>query len=296
MTNTPREVLEILIKEIFPYNGAALERAIYGVIGAAHAFQMMGLIHMDEAIVWGDRARLAGVRKGWEVPPGGTGLDEKHLLQRIEDFEKGARVVLPAEPPSIKPGETRTASFPDVADGIRYTIGRMIQMIRDARKDVLVISLARKIAAVSISDLGAVSPQLYWLRGIHAWCRANFQFVNDPVGIELIQTPNRMLRELLIPQELHTAVWAPIGQALGNKLPEPKMTGDADEATVISLALAAAIGISPLRIAGGGTDGTIHTCWGQAYVDGKWVDVDVLEEWGPKKGPCKAIEYLDVYL
>lgn len=190
----------------------------------------------------------------------------------------------------LKRGETRTTTLPPGVDGIRYTIDRMVTMIQDARKDPLVIATARKIAAVSGDQ------ELYWLRGIHAWCRANFTYVNDPVGIELIQTPNRMLRELLIPAQLHKAVWDDVAPAVGGSMPEPKMTGDADEATVISLALAAAVGISPLRIRLGGSDGALYTCWGSAHVDGKWVDVDVLHEVFGKHQDVPHVEAVDVPL
>lgn len=292
MKNTPRQALELLIEEIAGYSDAALEHGIYSVVGAADALQRTGAIDMNEELYWGDRARIAGMRRGWRA------LDrvlEEFLLKRIKDYER-IQPPPPPEDPAPKPGESTITTLPDGADGIRYTVGRMIRMIQDARKDALVISLARKIAAVSSSEQDGAGRELYWLRGIHAWCRANFTFVHDPVGIELIQTPNRMLRELQIPAELHLAVWAPIGKAMGGNLPPPKMTGDADEATVISMALAASIGIEPLRVVLGGTDNMIHTCWGQAYVDGKWVDIDVLEEWGPKNGRCKAFEHMDVPL
>lgn len=297
MKHTPRQVIEMLLFDLSGSSAESVDRGINVVVGAALAFQMTGEMDSNEASLWGDRARLAGLRRGW-IPPGHSPiLYEAVVLQRI----KASETILtpsatPAEVPSPKPGETRHTPVPDTFDGIRYAVGRMIRMIQDARKDPLVISLARKIAAVA-SDPPGPAPcgqELYWLRGIHAWCRANFQFVNDPVGIELIQTPNRMLRELQIPSELHAAVWAPIGKAIGGKLPEPKMTGDADEATIISMALAAAVGIEPLRIQFGGADGTAYTCWGQAYVDGKWVDCDILHETFGKHQEVQKFEHLDI--
>ena len=197
----------------------------------------------------------------------------------------------------MKYGEIERTKLPDGVDGIKFTVSRMIKMIQEGRKDPLVISTARKISALSTGDrkFSEVDRAEHQLRGIHAWCRANFSFVRDPVGIELIQTPNRMLRELEIPPQLHKAIWRQMGNvSVISKMPKPKMTGDADEATVISLSLAAAIGIDPLRIRLGGTDGTIHTCWGAAHTGGKWRDLNILEEKFGSRGPVKMLGEIDV--
>lgn len=195
-------------------------------------------------------------------------------------------------------GETKSTKLPqDGMEAILFTAGRMVKMIQEARADTLVIVQARKIAAISTAgrDLKGEERTLQQLRGIHTWCRGNFEYVLDPAGVELIQTPNRMLRELEIPEMLHNAIWDKVESKLGGKKPPPKMTGDADEATVISLALAAAIGIEPLRIRLGGSEGNIYTCWGAAQVGGKWVDFDVLcEEFGSHPGKEVVIRDIDI--
>lgn len=179
----------------------------------------------------------------------------------------------------VKPGETRLTKLPDSLDGIRFTVGRMVQMIKESRKDPLVITTARKIAGISLPGRkiqGDRTREWWILKGIHAWCRDRFQYVDDPVGVELIQTPNRMLRELDIPSQLHMAMWKPIGKAMGGKMPRPMMTGDSDESTTLVLALAAAVGISPLKVCLGGTQGTLHYAWGAARINGKWRNIDIL--------------------
>lgn len=290
---TPQEALEILVREISGYAGAAVERSVYGVIGAAHAFHQIGKLSINEAVLWGDRARLAGVEKGWAPP----GLTRESLIRQIKEAEH----ILPPPPPEASPGpgETCATKLPDSFDGIRFTISRMAQYIQDGRKDPLVIATARKIAALSNTGHRPTGPRerLRHFRAIHAWCVSNFAFVSDPVNIELLQTPNRMLRELQIPTLLQRAIWGPLRkQDWSPRCPAPKMTGDADEATVISLALAAAIGIEPLRIVLGGTEGTAHTCWGAARIVDDWVSLDVLH---PKFGGHQKvleIEHLDVPL
>lgn len=281
----------MLIHEIAGYSGDAIERSVYGVVGAAHAFHQIEKISINEAVLWGDRARLAGIRRGWAP----AGLTEAALLHQIAQDEANCKLNDVEGVPG--PGVTTTTALPDSFDGIRFTIGRMIKFIQEGRKDPLVIATARKIAALTNTGhrQKGEKQHLRQLHAIHAWCVANFFYVNDPVNVELIQTPNRMLRELEIPALLHKAMWGPLRkQDWSPRMPAPKMTGDADEATIISLALAAAIGIEPLQISLGGTDGTLHTCWGRANIGGKWVNIDVLH---PKFGghqKCEELEHMDV--
>lgn len=178
-----------------------------------------------------------------------------------------------------KPGETRHFALPDKFDGIRFEVGRIVKMIQEARTDPLVIETARKIAVLSTSGRkmkDELDRRFYTLKGIHAWCKHNFVYVDDPAHVELIQTPNRMLRGLQIPPQLHMAMWKPIAKELGGKLPKPKIAGDSDEATTLVLALAAAVGFEHLMIRFGGTDGTIHYAWGGVSTDGYTYDLDIL--------------------
>lgn len=199
----------------------------------------------------------------------------------------------------LQPGEVNSIKVPDSAEGVRFTVSRMIKMIQEARKDPLVIATARKISALATSSRKAREGErdLLVLKGIHAWCKRHFEYVKDPVNIELIQTPNRMLRELEIPPQLHMLMWKPIAKDLGGKLPKPKMTGDSDESTIIGLSLAAAVGIEPLRVRLGGSDGTICYGWGAAKIAGKWWNLDILTP-GFNKYPkgMQILEEVDVPL
>lgn len=193
----------------------------------------------------------------------------------------------------LQPGEVNKTQLPDSFEGIRFTVGRMIKMIQEARKDPLVIATARKISAITTSSRKAREGErdLLVFKGIHAWCKKHFEYVKDPVNIELIQTPNRMLRELEIPPQLQMMMWKPIAKVLGGKLPRPKMTGDSDESTIIGLSLAAAVGIEPLRVRLGGYEGTICYAWGAAKLAGKWWNLDILTP-GFNKYP-KGMEIID---
>lgn len=188
--------------------------------------------------------------------------------------------------PIPAPGVAVGTKIPDGMDGIRYTAGRLVKFVQEGRKDPLVLGTARKIAALS---LGAARKRgvriternrpLIILKGIHAWCRSNFEYVNDPVNVEVIQTPNRMLRDLGIPEMLATAMWAPLRNVPGWKklaLPKPRITGDSDEAVTISLSLVAAVGIHPIKMRFGGEEGSVRYVWGAAWADKRWRDIDIL--------------------
>jgi hypothetical protein len=57
---TPTEAMEKAIREIRAYKGAAVERAVYGAIGAATAFERIGSFSLDEGADWCQAARDAG--------------------------------------------------------------------------------------------------------------------------------------------------------------------------------------------------------------------------------------------
>jgi hypothetical protein len=194
--------------------------------------------------------------------------------------------------PLPKLGESIRTPLPASMDGIRFTVDRMIKYVQESRKDPLVIDTAREIAQLSVDTAEQLGRKiadenraLIHLEGIHAWCFRNFQYVRDPAGVKVIQTPQRQLRRLKVPAELHGEMWQPIREgmaaAAGKRpedltLPPPKMMGDSDEAVIVSLSLAAALDTGPLKLRFGGHDGTIHYVWGYAHAAGKWHDLDIL--------------------
>lgn len=201
------------------------------------------------------------------------------LAMEVERLAREDERTKMKEDKALEPGEVRRLKVPDGMDGIRFAAGRMVKMIQEAKIDPLVISTARKIAALSTTGRKIrtyAERRLYTLRGIHAWCKRNFQYVDDPANVEVIQTPNRMLRDLQIPSQLHMAMWKPIAKDMGGKLPRPVIVGDSDESAILVLSLAAAVGFDSLFIRLGGTDQTIHYAWGGVKTDGKMYEIDVL--------------------
>jgi hypothetical protein len=202
------------------------------------------------------------------------------LAMEIERLAREDERMTIAKQKAPGPGEENHYALPHF-DGLRFEVSRIIKMIQEAKKDTLVITTARKIAALATTGRKIrtdAERRLYTLRGIHAWCKRNFKYVDDPAHIELIQTPNRMLRELKIPPQLHMAMWKPIAKDMGGKLPPPVIVGDSDEAATLVLALAAAVGFDALSIRFGGTDHTIHYAWGGVRLDGKLYQIDALHE------------------
>lgn len=194
-----------------------------------------------------------------------------------------------SEQPLPKPhDEVLRTPIPDSMDGIRFEIARMSKYITDGCKDPLVISTAQKIAELSAGTARQLrrkvteeTRNLIILEGIHAWCHANFEHVSNPAGAEVIKTPARMLRELDIPEEFARAFWEPIRDSMTKNpekltLPKPRITGTSGGAVCLVLTLAAAVGITPMRMRFGGHDGTLFYVWGNVFAAGRWHDVDII--------------------
>ena len=168
---------------------------------------------------------------------------------------------------------------------------RMAVNIQEGARDVLVIGIARKIAHLSLEAANKVGleedERLIQLRGIHAWCHGGFVYIRDPMDAELIQTPMRQLRNTQdVPALMQ--MWTPILKAMAKKSgkdPSPAfspsgvaMGGDSDDAVVLSLALAGAIGLAPMKMRLGEQNGRVSYVWGSVLVDEHWHDIDILHD------------------
>lgn len=145
--------------------------------------------------------------------------------------------------------------FADDEAGIRYQLSRMSVMIVEGSQDVGVFKEARAI----VEESGSKDP-LEILGFLHTWLRSNFDFVPDPCDVDIIRTPMRQLRRI----------------ADGHK-----MTGDADDMTIVSLAFAAALGFTQLKmIVGGSKEHGLYDVWGAVLVGGVWHDFNLQEKFG----------------
>lgn len=208
------------------------------------------------------------------------------------------------------PNEVIRTSIPDSLTGIRYEFGRLVKYIIEGSKDPLVISTAQKITGLAMGTARQLKQKvtektrdLIAIKGIHAWCHANFEPVSNPANVEVIKTPARMLRELEIPEEIARAMWEPIKDAMAKDsgkdpakltFQKPKITGNSAMATCLILTLALAVGITPMRMRLGGAGGNIHYIWGNVWVDDRWYDVDVLVQEIGKHKEFEQYETCDI--
>jgi len=204
-------------------------------------------------------------------------------------------------------GESRIRRLPEF-DAVQFTLGRMADFICEGHTDPLVIDTAHLIATFSAeaaSKNGVVLSEdnrdLVQLQGLYAWCHDRFVYVQDPIGSECIRTAANNLRRLRTPKEVLDIFWNPIQAAFAQsklndlgplQCPSPKMSGDSDDATILVLTLAAAIGLSPLKMRLGGTGGSLHYVWASIGCQRRFVDCDILH---PKFGEHHPFENYDEY-
>ena len=210
-------------------------------------------------------------------------------------FQSQHRKAIDAPPPGD--GRVIRTSLPDTFDGIRFEIGRMAKYVAEARRDPVVIDAARMAASqwakiverLSEEDGNLVdvhNNKTIALEGIDVWCRNHRVYQSDPAGIELIQTPRRMVKTARMPREILERFMEPFYRALEAEnpsfnratLPPAQVVSmDCDEAAILICSMAAAIDITPVAFAFGGDGGTLHHTWARVQADGHAYDSDITE-------------------
>lgn len=230
----------------------------------------------------------------------------RHLSGRYQHgYRLGAPLMAPRptlrrkaiDAPAPAAGQIVRTSLPDTFDGIRFEIGRMAKYVAEARRDPVVIDAARMAASQWAKIVEQLSQEegdpvdvhnnkTIALEGIDIWCRSHFVYQNDPAGIELLQTPRRMVRYTRMPREVLAHFMEPFYRALEQEnpsfdrarvAPAPVFSGDCDEGATIVCAMAAALDITPVSFAFGGNDETLHHTWARVKADGTWYDSDITE-------------------
>lgn len=74
---TPAQAMESAIKAIRAYRGAAIERAVYGAIGAATALERVGLLSTEDGANWCAAARKAGEEQTARAEPKAPGKKKR---------------------------------------------------------------------------------------------------------------------------------------------------------------------------------------------------------------------------
>lgn len=207
--------------------------------------------------------------------------------------------------PSPERGEARYTHLPDTWDGIRFEIGRMCRLVKDGRKEKLVVDAAREAAArysILVQDYAqsrGEEIEIHQNKVLQAEAcdillRHLYFYVNDPAGIEVIQTPERMVRHARLPIDALRKFMEPFYAALeelepefhrGSYSPRPMFIGDCDEPGCLYLAMCAALAIGvgskddKLCFAFGGDGGSIHHTWARIYIAGEAWNSDFTEPW-----------------
>lgn len=216
-------------------------------------------------------------------------------LRQEKSIGQASRSALEAAPPGD--GEIRRTALPDTFDGIRFEIGRMIEYVKAAVKDPVVIAhtarvcgLATDSAQMNGFSMGEAQERDLSLQAIDKWCRDHFVYVNDPPNIEVIQTPRRMIKATYVPPEVIRSIIEPFYEAIATIAPahmvnayEPPglCSGDCDEAGSLYNSQCAAAPcrapIRPINLRFGGHDGTLHHVWSRVGCGEKMVDADLTE-------------------
>ena len=74
---TPQQAMETAIKAIRAYKGGAIERAVYGAIGAATALERVNLLSTEDGANWCAAARKAGDEQRARTEPKVSGSKKK---------------------------------------------------------------------------------------------------------------------------------------------------------------------------------------------------------------------------
>lgn len=203
-------------------------------------------------------------------------------------------VAADAAPP--RAGEVFSTPLEDTFNGIRFEVRRMVEYVRMARKDPLVVDTARYIAERSGAAADAMGyptqsmtdqdKKLLFLEGILYWCQESYFYVCDPNGIEYIQTPDRMMRQKNTPEEMLKLFWGPISTRMAQargidpstlQMPDGRAIGDCEEGVTLALSLCVALDITPVRFQFGGNEGTLHHVWCGVHAGGDWHQFDVTQ-------------------
>lgn len=206
-----------------------------------------------------------------------------------------ARLGISVDSPPPKAGEVVSTPIPDDFDGIRFEVARMVEYVRAAKRDPLVVDTGRYIAersAAAIEQMGYPTStmtdserKLLFVEGIIYWCQENFFYVCDPSGIEYMQTPGRMIRQQRSPAELLEIFFDPINRRMAHargvdpasSMPDGRAVGDCEEGVILSLSLCVALDIVPVRFEFGGNDGTLHHVWSGVHTGEAWHQFDVTQ-------------------
>lgn len=147
---------------------------------------------------------------------------------------------------------------------------QMVRLTNSGLTNPLVVGAARTLAVNS----APLRDQRRQAIGIRAWLMADFKFVDDPVGLELLRDPENMLREYF-----NTG----------------RVIGDCDEAAILGAALGKCVGIPAMftvlafRELDGGSGMFSHVFASLLTDRGESVSLDVTKPPGSVPAPTRVL-------
>lgn len=112
-------------------------------------------------------------------------------------------VAVDAPPP--REGEVLRTRVPDTMAGIRFEMSRMVETVREAVGDPVVVDAARMVLLAS-TEKNRISE----MAALYGWSKAHFHYVSDPIGKEYMQTTKRMVRQTQVPRAILARILQPI--------------------------------------------------------------------------------------
>lgn len=149
------------------------------------------------------------------------------------------------------------SALPEGKEGVRMTLARMRQLVKDGKKNPRVLLTARALVRALPGKAYAQEAA-----AIHAFVRDRIRYVKDPRGVETLTTPDKLL-------ELQQ--------------------GDCDDKSILAASLLEALGHPTRFIACGNQPGIFQHVYVETKIRDKWVPVECTEPWPLGKAPPNQV-------
>jgi hypothetical protein len=163
-------------------------------------------------------------------------------------------------------------------------IGRMVEKVRKARSDALMLDFSRVIAAHfgkmveyyserEGDPVSAHNNKTLFVEAIDVWCRASF--ARSAGSAARTENPRDVIASAMTPWYEAMELDDP-SRYVPRRVELPAYRGSPEDATACMLGLCACLEIAPLRIRLGLEGDRPVRAWGKIHADGKWYDSDVM--------------------
>lgn len=173
-----------------------------------------------------------------------------------------------------------------VQGGLRFSVERMVEAVRNARKDEVMIDFARQAGTrfagmaqdfsnLEGSPISAHNNKTLFLEGMDLWYRYYFSGAHDAEASFKTARARDIIVHVMTPWYEAMALDDP-SHYRGRLTPPPAYVGDPVDAVASMLGACACLEIQPLQFRFGLEDGVPVHVWGRVNADQKWYDSDIL--------------------